>query len=359
MRALHARGNMTTDPATGKTYSYWKTNNQLSTLTSPFTSFSYDALDRLWHVETPAATNYVSDGTDTIAEYDDSNVLQKRYAFDGTGRPLVQYDASGNRTWMLPDERGSIVALANDAAGMTAINTYDEYGTPGASNAGTFQYASMMWLSRAGLYAPTFRAYAQHLGRFNQTDPIGIVGGINLYACVGNNPLNFVDPSGLAWVLACVGPSPGVLDCGWHWIAPESGGAGTGGGNASGGSGEGNDKGDNKNQCPLSPGTKYLTREDAALAGAQAARSQQIAAGDNNERSFAINRLPGAGFTFQSGFTGAPGRVSIPLGDVGAGHTHTAGGGDVLSSATICLSHLGNSSMSRCFQKSQKVNRIS
>jgi hypothetical protein len=25
-------------------------------------------------------------------------VLQKRYAFDGTGWPLVQYDAAGNRT---------------------------------------------------------------------------------------------------------------------------------------------------------------------------------------------------------------------------------------------------------------------
>jgi RHS repeat-associated protein len=139
----------------------------------------------------------VTDGSDTIAEYDSSNVLQKRYAFDGTGWPLVQYDAAGTRTWMLPDERGSIVALANDTSAMTAINTYDEYGMPGASNAGTFQYASMMWLSRAAVYAPTFRAYAQHLGRFNQTDPIGMAGGINLYAYVANDPVNWLDSPGL------------------------------------------------------------------------------------------------------------------------------------------------------------------
>ena len=80
----------------------------------------------------------------------------------------------------------------------TATLTYDEYGNPGAGNVGAYQYTGQMWLADAGLYHYKNRAYHPGLGRFLQTDPIGVTGGINLYAYVGNDAVNAVDPLGLS-----------------------------------------------------------------------------------------------------------------------------------------------------------------
>ena len=113
--------------------------------------------------------------------------------------PLLWYEGAGtsDRRWLVQDQLGSVIAVSNASGAALSVNSYDEYGVPGSSNSGRFQYTGQIWLPEAQLYHYKARAYAPSLGRFLQSDPILYAGGMNLYAYVGNDPVNRRDPSGL------------------------------------------------------------------------------------------------------------------------------------------------------------------
>lgn len=146
-------------------------------------------------------TIYVTDADNReILEYDGtSGQIERWYAYGlGPTNVLNQMSVAANtRETMILDIQGSIIGTLDSASGTLTKTGYMPYGES-ASAAGTFRYTGLRIDPETnGLYYARARMYSPPWGRFLQPDPTGYAGGSNLYAYVGNDPLNRADPSGL------------------------------------------------------------------------------------------------------------------------------------------------------------------
>jgi len=184
-------------------------------------SYTYDPLGRRLSTTTGGSTVYHAyNGVQCIADLDASGNLIRSYTWgqgiDNLMAVTVYTNSitqSGNNAitqfpvtfYAIKDHLGSVNALVDSTGNVVESFTYDAWGnilshfrTLELSNFSCrYLFQGREYSTATGLYNFRARWYDSQTGRWLSNDPIGISGGLNLYAFCGNNSVNFVDPMGL------------------------------------------------------------------------------------------------------------------------------------------------------------------
>jgi len=103
---------------------------------------------------------------------------------DHLGAPRVAVDTQGRVRWRWMAEPFGATAAETNPAGLGDVNI-------------TLRLPGQQADGFVGLHYNAFRDYDPTTGRYVQSDPIGLNGGINTYSYVSGNPLSGIDPTGL------------------------------------------------------------------------------------------------------------------------------------------------------------------
>ena len=124
---------------------------------------------------------------------------------DQLGRPEVMTDASQAVVWRAHNFAFDRVVTVNNSVPLNI-------GFPG-------QYYD----AESGTWNNGLRDYSGSLGRYLESDPTGLAGGINTYAYVEGSPLTYVDPLGLRDVVVAIWNSTSVAHPGHVFMGEMNG----------------------------------------------------------------------------------------------------------------------------------------
>jgi len=189
---------------------YRKFATRQSTSSQVDVTYAYDAFGRRWYKQpvNGVRTSFIWQGSNLLAEKNGTQVqaylggLIKRDGqyyfphFDLLQSARAISDASGQVVWAISQKA---YGKMNSISGSFAFNG---------------RFPGQYYDAESGLHYNYYRDYDPAAGRYLQSDPIGLAGGINTYAYVYGNPISAIDPLGLNCVavggnVTCVVPGGG------------------------------------------------------------------------------------------------------------------------------------------------------
>jgi RHS repeat-associated protein len=126
-------------------------------------------------------------------------VTQQKYNVSQGNNSSYRNRPEGRQLFYAYDGLGSVAALSNHQGKLKTRYQYDAFGEVLAGNLAENPYAftGQRLDPESDLYHFHFRKYDAEVGVWATADPIGILGGVNLYQYVESNPINFNDWLGL------------------------------------------------------------------------------------------------------------------------------------------------------------------